>query len=33
MESREFLSCLHSEVLDHCGEVHNFASLLALFPA
>ena len=24
----KFLSCLHSEVLDHCGEVHNFASLL-----
>jgi predicted DNA-binding ribbon-helix-helix protein len=24
----KFLTRLHSEVLDHCGEVHNFASLL-----
>jgi predicted DNA-binding ribbon-helix-helix protein len=28
MSLAKFLSCLHSEVLDHCGEVHNFASLL-----
>ena len=24
----KFLTKLYSEVLDHCGEVHNFASLL-----
>jgi predicted DNA-binding ribbon-helix-helix protein len=28
MSLAKFLSSLHSEVLDHCGEVHNFASLL-----
>ena len=28
MSLAKFLSCLHSEVLGHCGEVHNFASLL-----
>ena len=28
MSLAKFLSCLHSEVLDHCGKVHNFASLL-----
>ena len=28
MSLAKFLSRLHSEVLDHCGEVHNFASLL-----
>jgi predicted DNA-binding ribbon-helix-helix protein len=28
MSLAKFLSCLHSEVLDHYGEVHNFASLL-----
>jgi predicted DNA-binding ribbon-helix-helix protein len=28
MSLAKFLSCLHGEVLDHCGEVHNFASLL-----
>ncbi len=28
MSLAKFLSCLHREVLDHCGEVHNFASLL-----
>jgi predicted DNA-binding ribbon-helix-helix protein len=28
MSLAKFLTKLHSEVLDHCGEVHNFASLL-----
>jgi predicted DNA-binding ribbon-helix-helix protein len=28
MSLAKFLTRLHSEVLDHCGEVHNFASLL-----
>ena len=28
MSLAKFLSRLHSEVLDHHGEVHNFASLL-----
>jgi predicted DNA-binding ribbon-helix-helix protein len=28
MSLGKFLTKLHSEVLDHCGEVHNFASLL-----
>ena len=28
MSLAKFLTRLHSEVLDHCGEVNNFASLL-----
>jgi predicted DNA-binding ribbon-helix-helix protein len=28
MSLAKFLTRLHSEVLDHCGEVHNFASQL-----
>jgi predicted DNA-binding ribbon-helix-helix protein len=28
MSLAKFLTRLHSEVLGHCGEVHNFASLL-----
>jgi predicted DNA-binding ribbon-helix-helix protein len=28
MSLAKFLTRLHSEVLDHCSEVHNFASLL-----
>jgi predicted DNA-binding ribbon-helix-helix protein len=28
MSLAKFLTRLHSEVLDHCGEVQNFASLL-----
>jgi predicted DNA-binding ribbon-helix-helix protein len=28
MSLAKFLTRLHSEVLDHYGEVHNFASLL-----
>ena len=28
MSLAKFLTKLHSEVLDHCGEVHYFASLL-----
>ena len=28
MSLAKFLTRLHSEVLDHCGKVHNFASLL-----
>jgi predicted DNA-binding ribbon-helix-helix protein len=28
MSLAKFLTRLHSEVLEHCGEVHNFASLL-----
>ena len=28
MSLAKFLTRLHREVLDHCGEVHNFASLL-----
>jgi predicted DNA-binding ribbon-helix-helix protein len=28
MSLAKFLTRLHSEVLDHCGEMHNFASLL-----